>query len=148
MVLDVLCHQYFLDSELSVHHIVPRALSGDSIVRNMHYSMSQNEKSAIYQVYTESMHVNVCIIKARKLANFQLLNPTPPTVNPPLPQYSPRTIPLAQSIPPLSPSHPISLASQALIPFRIICVVGKTTYNPLIFSLCYFLNQIDSIFSL
>ena len=77
------------------------------------------------------MHVNVCIIKARKLANFQLLNPTPPTVNPPLPQYSPRTIPLAQSIPPLSPSHPISLASQALIPFRIICVVGKQLIIPL-----------------
>ena len=29
------CHHYFLDSELSVDHIVARALSGESIVRNM-----------------------------------------------------------------------------------------------------------------
>ena len=50
------CHRYFLDSELSVDHIVPRALSGKSTIRNMQTIvpfMSQNERPAVYQVDTE-----------------------------------------------------------------------------------------------
>ena len=29
------CHKYFIDIQLTVDHIVPRALRGESIVRNM-----------------------------------------------------------------------------------------------------------------
>ena len=97
------CHQYFLDSELSVDHIVPRALSGKSIVRNMQLLCYPCHKMKD-QPYTKLIQMNACISKPRLLSNYQLPNPKPHTAN------EPRPIRLAQPAPLLPQLYPIPLA--------------------------------------
>ena len=109
------CHRYFLDSELSVDHIVPRALSGESIIRNMQLLCHPCHRMKD-QPSTKLIRKNACIIKARILANYPLPNSVPPTANPPLPPYPPRAIQRAQQITLLPSLHSIPLASPASIP--------------------------------
>ena len=72
------CHQYFLDSELGVDHVFPRALSGKSIARNMQLLCYPCQKMK-YQPSTKLIQMNACIIKPRILSNYQLpsLGPRP-----------------------------------------------------------------------
>ena len=69
------CHRYFLDSELSVDHIVPRALSGESIIRNTGRLCHQCHRMKD-QPSTKLIQKNACIIKARIFANYPLPNTT------------------------------------------------------------------------
>jgi 5-methylcytosine-specific restriction endonuclease McrA len=93
------CHQYFLNSELSVDHIVPRALSGKSIVRNMQLLCYPCHKMKD-QPSTKLIQMNACIIKPRILFNYPLTNAT---ASPPL--------------------HPIPLAQLLCIPFAPFALV-------------------------
>ncbi len=97
------CHQYFLDRELSVDHIVPRALSGKSIVRNMQLLCYPCHKMKD-QPYTKLIQMNACIIKPRVLSNYPLLESKLHIVNESLP------IRLAQPTPLLPTLYPIPLA--------------------------------------
>ena len=106
------CHQYFLDIELSVDHIVPRALSGKSIVRNMQLLCYPCHKMKD-QPYTKLIQMNACIIKPRVLSSYPLLSPKPHIAN------EPQSILLAQPTPPLPILYPIPVAQ-----------VVHTTFSP------------------
>ncbi|HEY7572470.1 MAG TPA: HNH endonuclease signature motif containing protein [Nitrososphaeraceae archaeon] len=96
------CHQYFHDSELSVDHIVPRALSGKSIVRNMQLLCYPCHKMKD-QPCTKLIQMNACIIKPRVLSNYLSSDSKSNIAN------EPRPIQIAQPTPPLLTLYPIPL---------------------------------------
>jgi hypothetical protein len=78
-----------------IDHIVPLALSGKSIVRNMQLLYYPRHKMKD-QPSTKLIQMNACIIKPRILADCPLPNPEPPTANPPSLSFLPKAISLGE----------------------------------------------------